>query len=231
MAILEAVVTNAGKYAEGNLASERLAFPTTTQEVQALLKRIGVDGVRYEEVFITEHDSDISGFCHCLNQYDHIDELNYLSHLLQGLSPDNLDKFRAILEYGGNDSAGDLINLVQNLDCYEFYSDIESEEDLGRYYTEDLAIPQELRNYFDYEAYGRDTSINEGGHFTHDGYVVQDAPLVEHYHGIEDIPREHRVFALPQLSIREQMAACKEVTDRLSQAAERPHLETGRGDR
>ena len=51
-AILEAYVTNLGKYAEGQLVGETLKFPTTTEEVQALLKRIGVDGVRYEEIFI-----------------------------------------------------------------------------------------------------------------------------------------------------------------------------------
>ena len=35
----------------------------------------------------------------------------------------------------------------------------------------------------------------------------------EVYHGIEDIPAEHRVFSYPKLSIREQMAAYKEIID------------------
>lgn len=60
-AILEAYITNLGKYAEGQLVGETLKFPTTTEEVQALLKRIGVDGVRYEEIFITSFDSDVLG--------------------------------------------------------------------------------------------------------------------------------------------------------------------------
>ena len=44
--LFEAYVTNAGKYSEGQLVGETLKFPTTAQEVEALLKRIGVDGVR-----------------------------------------------------------------------------------------------------------------------------------------------------------------------------------------
>ena len=52
-ALFEAYITNLGKYNEGELVGETLKFPTTTEEVQALLKRIGVDGVRYEEFFIT----------------------------------------------------------------------------------------------------------------------------------------------------------------------------------
>ncbi len=46
-ALFEAYVTNLGKYNEGELVGEYLKFPTTPEEVQALLKRIGIDGVRY----------------------------------------------------------------------------------------------------------------------------------------------------------------------------------------
>lgn len=55
MAFIEAYVTNLGKYNEGELASEPLKFPTTTEEVQALLKRIGVDNIQYEEIFIADY--------------------------------------------------------------------------------------------------------------------------------------------------------------------------------
>lgn len=41
-AVLEAYVTNLGKYNEGSLVGEWLKFPTTPEEVQALLKNIGV---------------------------------------------------------------------------------------------------------------------------------------------------------------------------------------------
>lgn len=38
--------------------------------------------------------------------------------------------------------------------------------------------------------------------------------FVELYSGRDDIPEEHCIFAYPQLNIREQMAAYKEVIDR-----------------
>ena len=38
------------------LVGETLKFPATTEEVQSLLKNIGVDGVLYEEFFITAFD-------------------------------------------------------------------------------------------------------------------------------------------------------------------------------
>ena len=62
MTLFEAYVTNAGTYADyGVDAGEILKFPTTTEEVQALLKRIGVDGVRCQEYFIISFYSDILG--------------------------------------------------------------------------------------------------------------------------------------------------------------------------
>ena len=189
-ALFEAYITNLGKYNEGELVGETLEFPTTTEEVQALLKRIGVDGVRYEEFFITSFDGDVLGLYDYLTEYENLDELNHLACLLSELDQSDLEKFEAVIDSGGHTSSvADLINLTQNLDCYEFYPDIESEEDLGRYATEDLPIPEELKDYFDYEAYGRDVSINEGGHFAPGGYIVQtSSDFKEFYHGIKDIP-------------------------------------------
>jgi len=89
-----------------------------------------------------------------------------------------------------------------------------------------------LIDYIDYEAYGRDVRINEGGHFTPGGYVMcNHVSFVEHYHGIKDIPPEHRVFAYPQLNIREQMAAYQEVIDRSALNEGKQRLSVSREDR
>ena len=233
MAVLfEAYITNLGKYNEGELVGKTLTFPTSPQEVQALLKDIGVDGIRYEEFFITSFDGYVLGLYDYLCEYENLDEMNHLACLLSELPLSELEKFEAALHIGAHTSSvADIINLAQSLDSFEFYPDIENEEDLGRCYTEDLAIPAELKDYFDYEAYGRDASINEGGHFAPGGYIVQTGDVKEIYHGIEDIPKEHKVFALPQLSIREQMAAYKEVIDRFPSAADRARPEPGREER
>ena len=114
-------------------------------------------------------------------------------------------------------SVQDLINLTQNLDCYDLHPGVDNEEMLGRLYVEDmesLEVPDNIKPYFDFEAYGRDISINEHGHFAPGGYVTKVSDdFREVYHGPQDIPAEHRVFAYPQLSIREQMAAYQEIID------------------
>ena len=82
--MFEAYVTNPGLYPElGVEAGETLRFPTTTEEVRALFSRIGIDGERYGEYFITSYDSDVLGLYDCLDEYAGLDELNYLAHVLE----------------------------------------------------------------------------------------------------------------------------------------------------
>ena len=234
-AFFEAYITNLGKYNEGALVGEYLKFPTTTEEVQALLKRIGIDGVRYEEIFITDYDGDMPELYSGFGEYESIDELNYLASLLSEMDENDLEKFEAVLDTGEHSgSVKELINLTQNLDCFEFCSGITSEEELGRMYIQEfdaIPIPEHLIDYIDYEAYGRDVRINEGGSFSGNGYVFDNnSSFIEHYSGREDIPDEYRVFSMPELTIRERMAAYKEVSDKAAQHS-KPVPEAGRDDR
>lgn len=235
--MFEAYVTNLGMYPErGVEVGEYLKFPTTIEEVQALFSRIGIDGKRYEEYFITDYQSDVLGLYDHLGEYESLDELNFLAHLLEEMTPDELEKLEAVMDAGEyTGSVKDLINLTQNLDCFEFYPGVKDEEELGRMYIlefEALTVPEHLIDYIDYEAYGRDVRINEDGHFAPGGYVVGDhGSFVEHYHGREDIPDEQRVFSMPKLPIREQMAAYQEMADRAAPSAERPAPKADREDR
>ena len=236
MTVFEAYITNLGKYAEGQLVGETLKFPATTEEVQSLLKNIGVDGVRYEEFFITAFDGDVMGLYDYLTEYENLDELNHLAHLISELDSDEIETLEAVLNKGDHTSSvADIINLVHNLDCYDLHPGVTDDETLGRIYVEDmelLDVPDNVLPYFDFEAYGRDMRINEGGHFAPGGYVFNNGgSFVERYHGMENIPPEHRIFAYPKLNIREQMAAYQEVIDRSALNEEKLRLPASREDR
>ena len=235
-ALLEAYITNLGKYNEGQLVGETLKFPTTQEEVQALLKRIGMDGIRYEEIFITNFDGDMLGLHEYLGEYENLDELNYLAVLLSEMDQGDIEKFEAVIDAGEyTGSVKDLINLTQNLDCFEFYSNVHSDEELGRMYVLEfgsLEVPEHLIDYIDYEAYGRDVRINDSGHYAPGGYVADNrSRFIERYTGRDDIPDEYRVFSMPKLSIREQMCTFKEIIDRSSTETRRSHANVERDDR
>ena len=200
----EAFITNLGKYNEGELIGEWVKFPTTPEELQNVFTRIGIGakddfGNTYEEWFISDYDCYVDGLYEKLGEYASLDELNYLASKLDELNADEYYHFQAAMEvsdYTG--SIKDLINLMDNLDKYDIYLGVENDEDLGRYYIEELGameVPEHLKGYIDYEAYGRDIALDEVGQYTSYGYVrdTQDT-FVEYYDGdCESIPEEYRV--------------------------------------
>ena len=199
--MIEAYITNLGKYNEGELCGEYLKLPATKDELKALFARIGVDGVLNEEFFITDYETDIGGLCRYMGEYESIDELNYLANMLAELDDRDLAKFEAALEYGDYiSSVEELINLAQNLDCYELNPDVMNEEDLGYYHIEQLeslSVPEYLENYINFEAYGRDIYLNEGGVFTENGYIARNGEsFIDHYKG-RHIPDDYRIFDYP----------------------------------
>lgn len=203
--MFEAYITNTALYPlMGIEVGTTVHFPMTTQELQAALAKIGIDGKRYSEVFFTSFDSDVLGLYDHLYECENIDELNELGHaLLEVRDKGGLETFEAALVLGNHTrSVKDLINLTQNLDLYRFYPEIDGDEALGLMYAEELhtiEIPEHIRNYFDYEAYGRDMRLNEGGVFAPGGYVAADlGTFREYYRGTADIPPEHRIFAYPE---------------------------------
>ena len=111
--VFEAFISNPALYSAGYLVGETLHFPTNTEEVQSLLKRIGVDGVRCQEYFIISFDSDILGLYDYLGEYENIDELNHLAHLLKELSPSERDTLEAVMDSSKHcGSVQELLNLT-----------------------------------------------------------------------------------------------------------------------
>ena len=200
-----AFITNLGKYNEGELVGEWVKFPTTAEELKEVFKRIGIGqkddfGQPYEEWFITDYDCYVDGLYDKLGEYENLDELNYLASKLDEMSDSEYAQFQAGMEMGDHcGSLQEIINLTENLDCYEVYPHIADYDDLGRYYIEELEVmqvPEHLQNYIDYEAYGRDVAMDESGSFTDQGYVRDTGDrFCEYYDGERgSIPDEYRVM-------------------------------------
>ena len=200
-----AFITNLGKYNEGELVGEWVKFPTTAEELKEVFKRIGIGqkddfGQPYEEWFITDYDCYVDGLYSKLGEYENLDELNYLASKLDEMRESEYAQFQAGMEMGDHcGSLQEIINLTENLDCYEVYPDIHDYDDLGRYYIEELdvmQVPEHLQNYIDYEAYGRDVAMDENGTFTDQGYVRDTGDSFHEYYDGErgSIPDEYRVM-------------------------------------
>lgn len=72
-----------------------------------------------------------------------------------------------------------ILDIIEHLDEFDLLTEIEDDQPLGEYYTEELctlsAVPSHLRGYFDYEAYGRDIRLESGNCcFTSYWFVVDN---------------------------------------------------------
>ena len=168
---MEICLTNLGKYNEGELVFTRLVLPATTEEIYAAYDEIGVaEGTMYEESFISDYETDINGLS--ISEYASIDDLNELAEELENFDEYELEAFGAMLDYGlATDEA---LQKVQDGE-YMFYDNCHSMAEVAEMYADETgllsSIPDDLRYYFDFEAYGRDMDHN--GHFaeTDSGYI------------------------------------------------------------
>ena len=215
----EAFVTNLGKYNEGCLVGEWVKFPVTNEEMQVVFRRIGI-GRRYEEWFITDYDCPDTAIGKVLGEYESLSELNYLAGQIMEMR-ESSEFWQAVLDLGENTgSVQELINLTENLDCFDYLSGVRNDYNLGYYWIEesgcyDTSSLGALANYIDYESFGRDIRYEEGGVFGDNGYVRSNGGrFVDIYDGdIENIPDEYRVSS-PALPVRSAVTRQTEQSER-----------------
>ena len=148
-------LTNLGKYNEGQLIGEWVELPTSEEELEKALERIGINE-EYEEYFITDYETEIEGLK--VGEYDNLEELNELAELIENLDSFELDKLNAVSEATGYD----IKEIIENLDDYDFYPKM-TLEDLAYQFVDDGlfgSVSKQLENYIDYEAIARDLGFD-----------------------------------------------------------------------
>lgn len=213
-----AYITNLGKYTEGSLVGEWVDFPTTREKLQQTMNRIGIgekraDGTVYEEIFITDYVLNIEELSQLnLGEYENINQLNYLAQKIDEIDDIWQDEFLAAAEIYGT-SIDQLINLTDNLDKFNLYTDVKNDEDLGRKLIDDgeKQVPEWLEGYIDYESYGRDAAINRNGSYSGYGYIEQCDSIEEYYKGVADIPEDDLVLLPDDKKMEENINILKDV--------------------
>lgn len=182
--VFRAYITNLGRYNEGYLVGEWVDFPIkhenmdVKETINEILCRIGVDGMCYEEYFITDYESDIDSLIGCFGEYEDLLLLHFLACKIQEMDY-GIEQFESMIAYGEMiGSIGELINLTDNADCFYFMPDVENDYDLGYecvqnsgIFTQELKSLGRLADYIDYESYGCDIRLDEGGIHTKNGYI------------------------------------------------------------
>ena len=139
----------------------RVLLPISSEE---LAERFGYEGQEIEVTFDSiEGLPDLD--CERLN----LDLANELAEKLENVDEDIVLSF---IESNSSDPRN-LLNAEFD-DCW-FYPDITTDRELGEYLVDDMGVElsrEQLERYLDYEKYGRDVRLSEGGSFVDKGYFV-----------------------------------------------------------
>ena len=139
----------------------RVLLPISIEE---LAERFGYEGQEIEVTFDSiEGLPDLD--CERLN----LDLANELAEKLENVDEDIVLSF---IESNSSDPK-ELLNA--EFDDWWFYPDITTDRELGEYIVDDMGVElsrEQLERYFDYEKYGRDVRLSEGGSFVDKGYFV-----------------------------------------------------------
>lgn len=143
-------IANLGKYNEGELVGDWFSFPIDEEDVA---ERIGLNSY-YEKYAV--HDTD--NFPIEIGEYISIRELNEMYEMICELPDYITDALNEFVSHYGS-----LEEVYEHKDDIYFYPDCEDMTDIAYYFIDELQvlgeIPLPLQNYIDYEAYGRDLSI------------------------------------------------------------------------
>ncbi len=177
MEYISIYLANLGRFNEswGGHCGEWVKLPVPKENLDATLKRIGI-GKRYEEYFVPAFETSFANLE--ISEYSNIYELNNLAQRIAELDPRDTEKLAAVVEVECPHSTIALLEILDQLDDFDYLADIEDAADLGRYYAEMCGtfqvLPDHLHNYIDYEAFGRDIHLEGSGTFCSYGYVVRN---------------------------------------------------------
>lgn len=168
--MIKIYLTNLAAYNDGELKGEWIELPLSREDLHEAMDRVlGND----EELFITDYEAPFE-----ISEYEDIEDLNDFVDELENEVGNLDDEIISAIFDNVHGERDDALNALQDGD----YTIIDKGESLksmeyliGEYNIHELGmldIPDELENYFDYEAYGRDLSI-DGMFIETDNYIIE----------------------------------------------------------
>lgn len=139
----------------------RVLLPISSEE---LAERFGYEGEEIEVTF-----DSIEGLPDLDCERLTLDLANELAENLEDVDED------IVLSFIESDSSDPKALANAEFDDCWLYPEVATDRDLGEYIVDEIGFElsrETLENYFDYEKFGRDVRLSEGGSFVDKGYFV-----------------------------------------------------------
>lgn len=154
--MLKIFISNLKEYNNGKIIGEWVSLPC--EGLEEVLNKISNNG--NDELFISDYETDISNLK--ISEYEDSLQLNEIAEEIEEMREDELIAFQAYLEQYANNMEQALEEVRQG--NYRIYYNCDNMEDVAYQVVNDCGlldgVPEEVKIYFDYEAYGRDLDIN-----------------------------------------------------------------------
>lgn len=141
--------------------ARRVLLPISIEE---LAERFGYEGQEIEVTFDSiEGLPDLD--CERLN----LDLANEIAEKLEDVDED------IILSFIESESSDPKVLAITEFDDCWLYPEVATDRELGEYIVDEIGFElsrETLERYFDYEKFGRDVRLEEGGSFVDKGYFV-----------------------------------------------------------
>ena len=182
-----------------------LDLPTTTEQVQAALRQIGISSDNPQGLFISGYFAEEEKrFAIPYNMVlaSNVDELNFLASRLETLSTGERAELNAALQAPQSElfSIGRITDFPENVDYYVHLPDVHGPAQLGDYYLNRsgmVDMPEEWKGGIDTAQFGRYVAQQEQGAFTQYGYLVKSGDEWQKVHEGQPVPEEYRVLSFP----------------------------------
>ena len=160
-------------------AAGYLYLPCPARQLQRTLLRARQDPAGFRlEVTIDELPTEVSSLVSPTR--DSLDALNALCQAVEPLNTEERRKLEAVVLMTHPQCAGEVRQLAENLDQFEFAPDVQTLEDYGRFMIQEsghFEYDENLERFYDYRLYGEIHSREDGGVFTKLGYVAYHGSL------------------------------------------------------
>ena len=139
----------------------RVLLPISIEE---LAERFGYEG---QEIEVTFDSIESLPTLNCEDLT--LDLANSIAEKLEDVDED------IVLSFIESESSDPKVLAITEFDDCSLYADVSTDRELGEYIVDDMGVElsrEQLERYFDYEKYGRDVRLEEGGSFVDRGYFV-----------------------------------------------------------
>ena len=182
-----------------------LDLPTTTEQIQAALRQIGISSDNPQGLFISGYFAEEEKrFAIPYNMVlaSNVDELNFLAARLETLSAGERAELNAALQAPQSElsSIGKITDFPENVEYYVYLPDVRGPAQLGDYYLNRsgmVNMPEEWKGGIDTAQFGRYVAQQEQGAFTQYGYLVKSGDEWQKVHEGQPVPEEYRVLSFP----------------------------------